>query len=201
MTSPHHASGVRSVIGVDAGTATLREADHLIHRLLDQLALTDDVFACTHLIRTDERRGTAVSLTVPHAAVDDVWRELLTSLPAGTGLALAGRTHGPGDAVETARRAAAAPPASGRAVAYPGVAHLTGTVTVADLLDRTAVERLVVLGAPDAELPPTTEVMTQDHVRPEWRDGVLTLALVPAAGGLLAPFEVPNPTPCCADHS
>ncbi|MFK0150763.1 hypothetical protein ACIQVK_01635 [Streptomyces sp. NPDC090493] len=200
MTSPHHASGVHSVIGVDAGTATLREADHLIHRLLDQLALTDDVFACTHLFRTDERRGTAVSLTVPQVDVDDVWRELPKALPEGTGLALADRTHGPDDAVATARQAAAAPPAAGRAVAYPGVAHLTGTVTVADLLDRTAVERLVVLGAPDAELPPTAEVMTQDHVRPEWRDGVLTLVLVPAAGGLLAPFEVPNPTPCCADH-
>ncbi|WP_089103793.1 hypothetical protein [Streptomyces hyaluromycini] len=200
MTSPHHASGVHSVIGVDAGTATLREADHLIHRLLDRPALPEGVFACTHLYRSGERRGTSVSLAVPEADVDAWWPELLTALPAGTGLALADRTHGPDDAVHTARLAAAAPPASGRAVAYPGVAHLTGTVTVADLLDRTAIEHLVVLGAPGAELPPATEVLTQDHVRPEWRDGVLTLTLVPAAGGLLAPFEVPNPTPCCADH-
>ncbi|MEU6194740.1 hypothetical protein [Streptomyces sp. NPDC047061] len=202
MTSPHHASGVHSVIGVDAGTATLREADHLIHRVLGQLALTEGVFACTHLYRTGERRGTAVSLAVPEADVDvdALWPELLGMLPEGAGLALAGRSHGPDDAVDTARLAAAAPPASGRAVAYPGVAHLTGTVTVADLLDRTAIEQLVVLGAPAAELPPATRVLTQDHVRPEWRDGVLTLTLVPAAGGLLAPFEVPNPTPCCADH-
>ncbi|MEU9410223.1 hypothetical protein AB0E08_31680 [Streptomyces sp. NPDC048281] len=201
MTSPHHASGVRSVIGVDAGTASLREADHLIHRLLDRPAVTEGVLACTHLLRTDERRGTTVSLAVPHADVDAVWRELVEALPEGSGLALADRTHGPADAVHGARLAAAAPPASGRAVAYPGVAHLTGTVTVADLLGRTAVERLVVLGAPDARLPLDTEVLTQDHVRPEWRDGVLTLALVPAAGGRLAPFEVPNPTPCCADHA
>ncbi|MFF5139710.1 hypothetical protein ACFY6U_08275 [Streptomyces sp. NPDC013157] len=200
MTSPHHASGVRSVIGVDAGTATLREADHLIHRLLDQLSLADGVFACTHLFRTDERRGTTVSLAVPGPDADAVWQELVHVLPKGTGLALADRSHGPGDAVDTARLAAAAPPASGRAVAYPGVAHLTGTVTVADLLDRTVIEHLVVLGAPGVRLPPTAEVLTQDHVRPEWRDGVLTLTLVPAAGGLLAPFEVPNPTPCCADH-
>ncbi|MGW5655232.1 hypothetical protein [Streptomyces humi] len=198
MTSPHHPSGVRPVIGVDAGSATLREADHLIHELLAQLALTDGVFACTHLHRTDDRRGTAVSLDVPDP--DAVWRELPALLPAGAGLVLADRVHGPGDAVAAARGAALAPPASGRAVVYPGVAHLTGTVTVADLLDRTAVERLVVLGAPAAELPPTAGVLTQDHVRPEWRDGVLTLALMPAAGGLLAPFEVPDPTPCCADH-
>ncbi|WP_046734507.1 hypothetical protein [Streptomyces humi] len=198
MTSPHHPSGVRPVIGVDAGSATLREADHLIHGLLARLALGDGVFACTHLHRTDDRRGTAVSLEVPDP--DAVWRELPALLPAGAGLVLADRVRGPGDAVATARGAALAPPASGRAVVYPGVARLTGTVAVADLLDRTAVERLVVLGAPGAELPPTTEVLTQDHVRPEWRAGVLTLALVPAAGGLLAPFEVPDPTPCCADH-
>ncbi|MER5787248.1 hypothetical protein [Streptomyces sp. NPDC001980] len=186
---------------MDAGTATLREADHLIHRLLDRLALKEGVFACTHLFRTDERRGTTVSLAVPGPDADAVWQQLVDLLPKGAGLALADRAHGPDDAVDTARLAAAAPPASGRAVAYPGVAHLTGTVTVADLLDRTAVERLVVLGAPDAELPPDSEVLTQDHVRPEWRDGVLTLALVPAVGGRLAPFEVPNPTPCCADHA
>jgi hypothetical protein len=198
MTSLHHASGVHSVIGVDAGTATLREADHLIHELLDRLALTEGVFACTHLYRTDERRGAAVSLAVPDP--DAVWQELPTALPEGTGLALADRTHGPDDAVAAARRAAAAPRASGRAVVYPGVRHLTGTVTAGAILDRTAIERLVVLGAPAAELPPATGVLTQDHVRPEWRDGALTLPLVPAAGGLLAPFEVPNPTPCCADH-
>ncbi|MGW7542413.1 hypothetical protein ACWGKQ_15040 [Streptomyces sp. NPDC054770] len=200
MTSPHHVSGVHSVIGVDAGSATPREADHLIHRLLGRLALTEGVFACTHLYRTDDRRGTAISLTLPDKTADAVWPELLRTLPEGTGLALSDRTHGPADAVDTARLAAAAPPASGRAVVYPGVAHLTGTVTVADLLDRTAVEHLVVLGAPAAGLPPATEVLTQDHVRPEWRAGVLTLVLVPAAGGRMAPFEVPNPTPCCADH-
>ncbi|SEF16737.1 hypothetical protein [Streptomyces sp. Ag109_O5-10] len=41
--------------------------------------------------------------------------------------------------------------------------------------------------------------MTQDHVRPEWRDAALTLVLVlvlvlvPAAGGLPAPFEARAP--------
>jgi hypothetical protein len=183
---------------VDAGTATLREADHLIHELLGRLALREGVFACTHLHRSDERRGTAISLAVPDP--DALWQELPAALPDGTGLALAGRAHGPGDAVDSARRAAAAPRTSGRAVVYPGVRHLTGTVTAGAILDGTAVEHLVVLGAPDAELPSSTRILTQDHVRPEWRDGVLTLTLVPAAGGLLAPFEVPNPTPCCADH-
>ncbi|MER7935788.1 MULTISPECIES: hypothetical protein [unclassified Streptomyces] len=198
MTHPDGTAGVRPVIGVDAGTVTLREADHLIHGLLDRLGLIEGVFACTHLHRDDERRGTALSLAVPDP--DAVFGALRTAVPEGTGLTLAGRAHGPHAAADSARRAAAAPPAAGRAVVYPGVRHLTGTVTAGTVLDRTAVERLVVLGAPAAGLPPDARILTQDHVRPEWRDGVLTLALVPAAGGLLAPFEVPDPTPCCADH-
>ena len=31
-------------------------------------------------------------------------------------------------------------------------------------------------------------------------DGTVTLVLRPAVGGVLVPFEQPNPTPCCADH-
>ena len=79
MTSPHHAVGVHPVIGVDAGTATLREADHLIHELLGRLALGEGVFACTHLHRSDERRGTAISLAVPDP--DALWQELPAALP------------------------------------------------------------------------------------------------------------------------
>jgi hypothetical protein len=28
----------------------------------------------------------------------------------------------------------------------------------------------------------------------------MTLLAMPAPGGRIAPAEVPNPTPCCADH-
>ena len=40
----------------------------------------------------------------------------------------------------------------------------------------------------------------QIHVHPQWQDGELVLTLMPAVGGVLVPFEVPDPTPCCADH-
>jgi hypothetical protein len=45
-----------------------------------------------------------------------------------------------------------------------------------------------------------TVVDTQDFVRPTMADGRVTLDLRPAVGGVLVPFEQPNPTPCCADH-
>ncbi|MGW0942575.1 hypothetical protein ACWD4O_08435 [Streptomyces sp. NPDC002623] len=227
MSSPYDehdqytASGVHSVIGVDAGTASLREADHLVRRLVAALDLPPGTVACTHLIRTDTRRGTAVSLALPDSAsAQAAWRRLTetaagepeaeagtgtdTGTAAETGAALGDRTHGPAEAARAAALAAAehAGRQAGRAVVYPGAERLTGTVTVAELLELTAVDRVIVVGAPSDDGPdPATPVHTQDHVRPEWRAGQLVLALVPAAGHTLAPFEVPNPTPCCADHT
>ena len=198
MTTPYDPSGVHPVIGVDAGTTTLREADHLIRDLATTLGLPPGTVACTHLIRTDTRRGTAVSFALPEGdeSAEEIWRRLTeTEMSA----ALDNRRHGPAEAAalaaaeHTARR-------SGRAVLYDGVDRLTGTVTVADLLESTAIDQLTVVGAPLTTPDPTTSILTQDHVRPEWREGRLVLALVPAAGNTLAPFEVPNPTPCCADH-
>jgi hypothetical protein len=66
------------------------------------------------------------------------------------------------------------------------------------LLATSAIDRVLVIGGPP--VTPETPVRTRDFVRPEWRDGLLTLIVTPAAGGGVAPFEVPNPTPCCADH-
>ncbi|WP_262064296.1 hypothetical protein [Streptomyces sp. STR69] len=191
MSTSYDPSGVHPVLGVDAGTSTLREADHLIRDLMTTLALPPGTVACTHLIRTDTRRGTAVSLELQdRESATTAWRHLTESEP-------------PRGAQEAAAQAAADHTArrSGRAVLFPGAEHLTGTIPLSDLLELTAIDRVIVVGATSGEPPaPTTPVHTQDHVRPEWREGELVLALVPAAGNTLAPFEVPNPTPCCADH-
>ncbi|MGX4694280.1 hypothetical protein [Streptomyces sp. JNUCC 63] len=207
MTTAHHdVPGVRSVIGVDAGTASLREADHLVHRLMEGLGLPPGTIACTHLVRTDARSGVAVSFAVRgEGAAEEAWRRLTGPAGPVSGVVLGERAYGPEQAVRVAALAAAehVRRSGGRAVVYPGVERLSGTVTVADLPALTAIEDVVVVGSPSPEHQgpdPATSVITRDHVRPEWRDGRLTLALVPAAGGALAPFEVPNPTPCCADH-
>ncbi|MET9890151.1 hypothetical protein ABZZ47_08010 [Streptomyces sp. NPDC006465] len=117
------------------------------------------------------------------------------------GVAFDGERHGPADLAAGAAHAAAEHTArtAGRAVLYPGAEALTGTVTVARLLEVSAVDRIAVLGAPEG-VPADRQLVTRDHVRPEWRDGRLVLAAMPAAGGTLVPFEVPDPTPCCADH-
>lgn len=214
------APGVRSVIGVDAGTVSLGEADHLIHDLVERVGgLPPGTVVCTHLVRTAERRGTTLSFALPEGAdADAVWERITGQeepeepgeggMPLVLGAVLGGRTHGSPVAVSAAALAADehSRRSGGRAVLYPGSDRLTGTVTVAELLALSAVERLVVVGAPhtgpdDGGPDPAIPVLTRDHVRPEWRDGRLTLALVPAVGGTLAPFEVPDPTPCCADHA
>ncbi|MFJ1730888.1 hypothetical protein [Streptomyces sp. NPDC088254] len=207
MTASHHVPGVHTVIGVDAGLENLREADRLIHDLVDGLGLPPGTVACTHLIRCDDGPATAVSLALPDVdAAESVWQQLAGLDRPELSAALADRELGPVKAARTSALAAAehARRHGGRAVVYPGVDRLTGTVTVADLLGLTAIDRITVIGQPAThgqEPDPATPVLTQDHVRPEWRDGQLTLALLPAAGGALAPFEVPNPTPCCADHT
>ncbi|MEU9187785.1 hypothetical protein AB0D14_25240 [Streptomyces sp. NPDC048484] len=159
---------------VDAYVRELRAADHLLLSLAAELAAPEGTFGCTHLVRGERPR-----VVLSFATTSE----------------------------ETARRLAAkgyevtagAPDEVGRAVVYPGAAELTGTVTVAELRSRSAISRVVVLGAP-GEPPPEQAVVTRDHVRPQWQDGALVLTLMPAVGGVLVPFEVPDPTPCCADH-
>ncbi|NNN34343.1 hypothetical protein HLK59_29060 [Streptomyces sp. S3(2020)] len=163
---------------VDPGVRDLRAADHLLRELATELALAEGVFGCTHLVRGDRPR-VALSLAVPS---EPLLRTALERLTA--------RGYEVRDGL---------PDPAGRAVLFPGAAALTGTLTVAELLSRSAIDRVTVLGAHG---PPTPGALlvTRDHVRPQWQDGELVLTAMPAAGGALVPFEVPEPTPCCADH-
>jgi len=159
---------------VDADVRELRAADHLLLELAAELGLPEDAFGCTHLVRGDRPR---VVLS-------------FTTASGETARLLAARGY---------EVTAGVPDAVGRAVVYPGASALTGTVTVAELLARSAIDRVTVLGTP-GEPAPDQPVATRDHVRPQWQDGELVLTLMPAVGGVLVPFEVPDPTPCCADH-
>ncbi|MDT0392874.1 hypothetical protein [Streptomyces dubilierae] len=163
---------------VDPGIGQLRAADHLLHTLAAELALPEDVFGCTHLVR-GERPRVVLSFALPSEPLQRTAVERLTGL---------GHTVASG-----------VPDRVGRAVLYPGAASLTGTMTVAELLSRSAIDRVTVLGTPERPAP-GTPLATRDHVRPQWQDGALVLTAMPAMGGALVPFEVPDPTPCCADH-
>lgn len=159
------------VLGVGLPHPDTASAEHWL-ATLDPAPL----LAATHLRRTP----------APHVAVTLVF-------PAGT-------AFDPGDlppaptavADHEARR-------SGRLVVFPGSTTLTGDLTVATILATTPIDRVVVLGGTEA---PTDAILrTGDFVRPQWNNGTLVLTAMPAAGGVLIPFETRNPTPCCAEHA
>ncbi|WP_217247201.1 hypothetical protein [Streptomyces sp. AC602_WCS936] len=175
MTPP---AATPHAIGIDTGATTLREADHLLQALAAELGLPEGVFGCTHLVR-DGRPRVALSLAAEGEPVLRAARDRLTEQGYEV-------RDGAWDAV-------------GRAVLYPGADALTGTVIVAELLARSAIDRVTVLGTP-GEPAPDTRLVTRDHVRPQWQGGRLVLSAMPAVGGTLVPFEDPDPTPCCADH-
>lgn len=163
---------------VDTDIQDLRTADHLLHALAAELALPEGVFGCTHLVRGDRPRVT-LSLTLPTEPLLRTAQERLTAQ---------GHEVSPGS-----------PDTVGRAVIYPGVSSLTGTLTIADVLTHSAIDRVTVLGTP-VRPDPDTRLTTGNHVRPQWQTGELVLTAMPAVGGTLVPFEVPDPTPCCGDH-
>ncbi|GAA0548915.1 hypothetical protein GCM10010172_33580 [Paractinoplanes ferrugineus] len=93
---------------------------------------------------------------------------------------------------------AAADGECGRAVVFPGVEKLIGTLTVARIKELSAIDRVEVLGSGAAA--DDAPVDTREFVRPQFRAGELVLTTTPAAGGVLVPFETSTPTPCCAGH-
>ncbi|MEV6637071.1 hypothetical protein AB0M54_40680 [Actinoplanes sp. NPDC051470] len=85
-----------------------------------------------------------------------------------------------------------------RAVRYPGVDELTGSMPLAQVVATSAIDHVEILGSGPAD--PSLILDTCDFVRPIWRNGELVLTVMPAADGHVVPFETRNPTPCCAAH-
>lgn len=186
------------IFGIDGGSSDVRAAEHLLAEIITILGADAVLVGCTHLTRTG---GPHVALSVE-----------LSGAPAGgrfpPGLCIARPDSGGGVVAEaaSAAQAAAAEAAtahqsrtSGRAVRFPGQQRLLGVLPVGELLAVSAIDRVVVLaGHPPG---PATLIDTRGFVRPLWQDGRLTLHTMHAANGMLAPFEVEHPTPCCAEHS
>ncbi|MFC4586272.1 hypothetical protein [Sphaerisporangium corydalis] len=204
------------ILGLDAGSRTVAEAEHLLHITVKVLGLPAGTVGCTHFVRTSAGPPhVACSLTTGGHPVDltalpaRLGPELAAAHPVPVGAALSGETGpagarraGPHGLAEGAALAAAehAARTGGRLVVFPGHAHLTGTLSVTEVLARSAIDHVVVLAVPDGPSPDAL-VVTNDHVRPQWRDGRVALLTMPASGDRLMPAEVPNPTPCCADHA
>ncbi len=134
---------------------------------------TPGVMVCTHLVHGPQAR---VAISV--AGVDPDLLPGDNPLDAAVASAVAvehqGRRSGRGGAVFEASKA------------------LVGVVSVGDVLTRSVIERVVVLGGP----PPGIDALgieTRDFVRPQWKDGLLTLIHDPGPGRPAGPVRVPRP--------
>ncbi|MEU4244614.1 hypothetical protein [Actinoplanes sp. NPDC026619] len=167
--------GPARTFGVSLGHLQLAEADHWILGLDPRPEL-----ACTHLV-SEPYRHVAISLTAGLAASSSAsvgGAETAPELHAAAEAAVAGKF--------------------GRAVLFPGVEKLVGTLTAGEIVELSAIDRVEVLGSGVAD--DDARVDTREFVRPQFRDGELVLTTTPAAGGVLVPFETRDPTPCCANH-
>ncbi|MGW4944627.1 hypothetical protein ACWEOZ_23900 [Actinoplanes sp. NPDC004185] len=200
------------VLGVSLGHPDTVAAEHWLASLVPA-----PVLAFTHLVHSP-RPQVALTLVFPGAVPSFAGAAAAPSspgtapvgpdaLPIATGTTPTGPGAAPiatgapptGFGVACAEAVAAhVARTSGRAVLYPGVERLVGTLSVAEVLALSAIERVEVLGGGAAD--PATLIDTGDYVRPQWRTGALTLLTSPAAGGRLVPFETRYPTPCCAAH-
>jgi hypothetical protein len=89
--------------------------------------------------------------------------------------------------------------AGGRLFRFPGWDALVGVLSVRDVLSRTDIDAVVMVGHREP-LDPDALLDTQAFVRPTMSGGRTELVVRPAADGLVVPFEQPNPTPCCSSH-
>jgi hypothetical protein len=164
-------------VGLSLGHRDDAEAEHWLR----ENTPAGTTWACTHLAREP----------YPHVAISLV---LAPGADAGALPAV------PADLTAAADRAAADHRArrSGRAVLFPGVERLVGVLSAGDVLALSAIDEVRMLGG----APPGADTLvdTRGFVRPQWMDGTLVLVTTPVGGGRIAPFEVPHPTPCCADH-
>jgi hypothetical protein len=192
-------SGSGLVVGLDLEHTDERRAENDLQGLVRGLPAGAVRAAATHWARLGDRPHVALSVELVDVSAA-LLVERLSQLGPRWASAADGEVRG-----DTSLRAAAQEARdahverrSGRAVHYPGVESLVGTLTVQELLEGSAVDRVQVLTAGDA--PPHALVVTHGHVRPTWADGKLVLLTQPAVGGTLFPFESPSPTACCADH-
>lgn len=202
----------RTVLGWSTGLADILDAEHALTVLP---GLPAGAVVCTHLVRfadldaADVADGAgphvAASVDVPggldRTVVDAVVRgaggpvlEVVLLDDGGIEVSDPDAAGGPRLAVSQALVHA-----GGRAVVFPGCELLHGHVTVAELLDRTAVD--VVRGLGDLAVTDTDVLWTRDFIRPVYSGGRLVLDVAAAVDGVLVGFEDPFPTYCCAVHA
>ncbi len=181
-------------VGVDAGQRDRSELEHLLGRAVQ--ACGPAVLVCTHLV--DGHWAGSLQLSGPAPGAGPLSDALGAAVTVRTGAATT--TAGPREWATGAAQAVAelSGRTAGRAVVFGGQQNLVGVVDTDTVPVLSAVNEVVgIAGTPTAG----TRLVTQDFVRPVLLGGRLVLQVRPIGpDGDVAPFEVPNPTACCAAH-
>ena len=183
-------------VGIDAGQQVRSDLEDLLARAAAHCPQID--LACTHVVDAPESHWAgSLRVTAPLdvTTLGDVLGPAVTIVDGD------GRSSGPAYRRTGARDAMSqlAQRRAGRAVLFPGQDRLVGDMAAEDVASLSAIDRLVGLaGTPTSGV----RLATRDFVRPEFVDGELILRVRPYdADDVVAPFEVPHPTPCCALHA
>jgi len=206
----------RTVLGVATGHRDTSTVEEVLDDLVAAAgAVAPGVVLCTHLVRftdlrpeeiaTGEGLQVAVSLDMPGPVGADAAAAVAAAFdaPVLQVLLLAddavsvSTTDAPSAARLTVTEALTR--TGGRAVLFPGSTRLPGRVTVAEVLDRTAID--TIRGVGGVTVTGSDTIRTRDFLRPVYTHGRLVLEVQEAAGGVLVGFEDPSPTACCAAHS
>ena len=189
------ATGV--ILTIDTPVTSLAGIEHALLGLGRQVALPDDAHLCTHVVR-DDRPHYVVTITVGDDAVLREAQQHLAPWVSAVSYGKPSATTGYSLGLRQGTREALARD-GGRAVRFPGWHGVRGTLPVDEVLATTAISRLEILGG--GAVGRDDVLHSRDFVRPLWRHGELVLPVLPSGRGAVAPFEVPNPTPCCGDHA
>jgi len=184
-----------TIVGIDAGGLDRSEVEHILVRAVD--ACGPAVLACTHVVDGRWAGALEVNRAAPRAGqLAEQLGAAVTVLTVGGSI-----TAGPAEWAAGSARAAAelSQRTAGRAVVFPGQGNLVGEVDTDAVPTLCAISTVIgIAGTPTAG----SRLVTRDFVRPVLKDGSLVLYVRPfGAEGTVTPFEVPNPTPCCAVHA
>ena len=185
-----------ALLALDTPLTSLAETEHALLGLGQQVVLPADLVLCTHMVR-DSAPHYAFSLAAADGTLLAQVQEHFADWPS----ALSRRQPSASSALTEGLLVAtteALGRTGGRAVRFPGWDGIVGTPTIAQVLSTSAIDQLEVLGGQPAD---DADVLhSRDFVRPLWKHGRLVLPVLPSGPGAVAPFEVPNPTPCCGEH-
>ena len=199
---------ITTYVGLAAGQQDRSEMEHLLALAVDLLAGV--VFACTHVI--EGAWAASVETTASVGEPGELWA--LLQERGAADVAVCVRSRGADPRITDPRIDVAGPVglrhvavqaslelaerSAGRAVLFPGHERLTGEIATDDVPSLSAIRAVEgIAGTPTVG----TRLVTRDFVRPVLRAGALVLQVRPfGEEGTVAPFEVPDPTPCCAAH-